>query len=417
MAQGLSRSPLAPDIMPDLSSIAGAKLACAASGSRYQGRDDLMLLLLQPGSKMAGVFTQSSMHAAPVEWSRDQIDAGHGLGVLVNAGNANAFTGSKGHEAVAACVSALHQKLVAHGYDIKERDILTASTGVIGEPLETDALITQFEGLISNLDEASWQVAAHAIRTTDTFAKGASLSTQIDGATIHITGIAKGSGMIAPNMATMLGFIATDANLSQSVLQACLCEVVETSFNAITVDSDTSTSDMVLLGATGAADHDEITDIADPRLAAFKGALKELAIDLAQQIVKDGEGASKFITIQVQGAADDAAAKRLGMAIGNSPLVKTAIAGEDANWGRIVMAVGKSGEKADRDKLQIAIGGIMIAQNGQRLDNYDEAPVAAHMKTDHIDILVDVGVGTGAATIWSCDLTHGYIEINADYRS
>ena len=417
MAQGLSRSPLAPETLPELAPIAGAKIACAASGSRYHGRDDLMLLLLQPGSKMAGVFTRSSMHAAPVEWTRDQIRSGHGLAVLVNAGNANAFTGSKGDEAVLACVSALHQRLAANGLDMLAEDILTASTGVIGEPLETTALIAQFDNLISSLDDAKWPAAADAIRTTDTFAKGASLSTQIDGIAVHLTGIAKGSGMIAPNMATMLGFIATDARLSQPVLQACLSEVVEASFNAITVDSDTSTSDMVLLGATGAADHAEITDAKDPRLAAFKSALTELAIDLAQQIVKDGEGASKFITIKVQGAADDGAAKRLGMAIGNSPLVKTAIAGEDANWGRIVMAVGKSGEKADRDKLKIAIGGVVIAENGQRCADYDETPVAAHMTTDQIDILVDVGVGSGSATIWSCDLTHGYIEINADYRS
>lgn len=412
MASPLPVSPLAPARFPDLPAIKGVELAVAASGTGYQGRDDLMLIRFAGDSQLAGVFTRSATAAAPVDWTRAQLAKGHGRAVLVNAGNANAFTGRKGIESVQLMTARLADQL-----GLEAADILTASTGVIGEPLDAAGLAACFAQLTDTLGQASWQAAANAIRTTDTFAKGASASCQIGGQTVTLCGIAKGSGMIAPDMATMLAFIASDAVLDQPVLQACLTAATRQSFNAITVDSDTSTSDMVLLGATGQAGHPPITSAEDPELAGFQAALLEVMQDLACQIVRDGEGASKFITIDVTGAASAASAHKIGLAIGNSPLVKTAIAGEDANWGRIVMAVGKAGEPADRDRLKISVGGIVIAAEGQRVADYDEAPVTAHMKQDSIHIAVDLGLGSGAARIWSCDLTHGYISINADYRS
>ena len=412
MASPLPVSPLAPARFPDLPAIKGVELAVAASGTSYQGRDDLMLIRFAEASQLAGVFTRSATAAAPVDWTRTQLAGGHGRAVLVNAGNANAFTGKQGMDSIRHYTASLADQL-----GLAAADILTASTGVIGEPLNAAGLAACFGQLTNNLGQVSWQKAAEAIRTTDTFAKGANASCQIDGQPVTLCGIAKGSGMIAPDMATMLGFIATDAVLDRPVLQACLTAAARQSFNAITVDSDTSTSDMVLLAATRQAGHSPVASADDPALAGFRAALLEVMQDLACQIVRDGEGASKFITIDVTGAVSDESAHKIGLAIGNSPLVKTAIAGEDANWGRIVMAVGKAGEPADRDRLKISIGGIVIAAEGQRVAAYDETPIAAHMKQSNIDIAVDMGLGSGVARIWTCDLTQGYISINADYRS
>ena len=404
----MTRSPLAPAQFPNLAPIAGVQLAVAQTGMKYQGRDDVLVMVFDEGTHLAGVFTTSATASAPVLCSREVAAGGSVRAILVNAGNANAFTGAQGVQTVIDCTTAL-----ASVFDIPASMIATASTGVIGEPLDATQITCLFESLKQDSGKASWQAAADAIRTTDTFAKGASQNLEIEGKTISITGIAKGSGMIAPDMATMLGFIATDAGIAKDTLSAMLSRLTNQSFNAITVDSDTSTSDSVYLAATGKAGMIE----SDSGLAAFEEALRDVMIDLATQIVRDGEGASKFITIDVTGAFDDLSAKRIGLAIGNSPLVKTAIAGEDANWGRIVMAVGKAGEPADRDKLAISIGGVPITHNGQRREDYDEAPVADIMKNDEIHISVDVGVGSGVARVWTCDLTHGYITINADYRS
>jgi len=404
-------SPLAPHAFPVLPDISGVALSTAASGMKYAGRDDMLLMRLEDGGTLAAVFTRSDMAAAPVAWCRQQL-AGGGAprALLVNAGNANAFTGDGGMAAVEACCRGMASRLgCAPG------EVMMASTGVIGEPLDTTILAAQFDSLVAGV--AGWQTAAEAIRTTDTFAKGAGASASIGSRTVHISGIAKGSGMIAPDMATMLGFIATDAALPRDVLAALLAEATKHSFNAITVDSDTSTNDSVYLMASGRAGNPPVSSAADPALDSFRAALDTVMQDLAKQIVRDGEGASKFITVRVAGAADDDAARRIGMAIANSPLVKTAIAGEDANWGRIVMAVGKAGAGVDPQQLDISVGGLRITAGGARLEGYDEAPVAAHMKGDEIDIEVRVGDGPGGARIWTCDLTHGYVSINADYRS
>ena len=403
----MDKSPLAPKSFPNLPQIAGVKMAVAQTGMKYLNRDDLLLMCFDEGTSFAGVFTKSATASAPVLASRAVADSGSIRAILVNAGNANAFTGARGVESVEACVSALSKTL-----DIPAEMIATASTGVIGEPLNADEITAHFAALAASAP-ASWQEAALAIRTTDTFEKGATASFTINGKNCVISGIAKGSGMIAPDMATMLGFIATDAGIASDDLSDILKRVTNDSFNAITVDSDTSTSDSVYLAATGQS----ATLKTKEDLTEFEEALRAVMISLATQIVRDGEGASKFITIDVTGAVSEASARRIGLAIGNSPLVKTAIAGEDANWGRIVMAVGKAGEPADRDKLAIAIGGIAITEDGQRRHDYDEAPVAAHMKGDEIRIYVDIGLGDGKARIWTCDLTHGYISINADYRS
>ena len=404
-------SPLAPHAFPVLPDISGVALSTAASGMKYAGRDDMLLMRLEDGGTLAAVFTRSDMAAAPVAWCRQQL-AGGGAprALLVNAGNANAFTGDGGMAAVEACCRGMASRLgCAPG------EVMMASTGVIGEPLDTTILAAQFDSLVAGV--AGWQAAAEAIRTTDTFAKGAGASASIGSRTVHISGIAKGSGMIAPDMATMLGFIATDAALPRDVLAALLAESTKHSFNAITVDSDTSTNDSVYLMASGRAGNPPVSSAADPALDSFRAALDTVMQDLAKQIVRDGEGASKFITVRVAGAAYDDAARRIGMAIANSPLVKTAIAGEDANWGRIVMAVGKAGAGVDPQQLDISVGGLRITAGGARLEGYDEAPVAAHMKGDEIDIEVRVGDGPGGARIWTCDLTHGYVSINADYRS
>ena len=404
-------SPPAPAAFPAMPDIKGVTLSTAASGMKYTGRDDMLLMRLDGSGSIAAVFTKSDTAAAPVQWCRQQLGAGgRTRAILVNAGNANAFTGDGGMAAVTACCEGVAAKLgCAAG------EVLTASTGVIGEPLDSAVLAARFDDLASG--SADWQAAAQAILTTDTFAKGASATAAIAGTDVQIAGIAKGSGMIAPDMATMLGFIATDAALPQPVLAALLADAANRSFNAITVDSDTSTNDSVYLMASGAAANAEVTAADDPALDSFRDALDRVMQDLARQIVRDGEGATKFITIAVTGAANDRAAHGIGMSIANSPLVKTAIAGEDANWGRIVMAVGKSGAGIDQSRLDISMGGVLIAAAGARLDDYDEAPVAAHMKGEEIDIAVKVGDGAGAARVWTCDLTHGYISINADYRS
>ena len=404
-------SPLAPDAFQPVPQIAGVTLATAASEMKYRGRDDMLLMRLADGATTAGVFTRSDTAAAPVTWCRERLrSAGAARAILVNAGNANAFTGAAGMAAVRACCEGIASRL---GYQAD--DILMASTGVIGEPLDTGVLEARFDDLATG--EADWRDAAHAIMTTDTFAKGASETTEIGGIPVTISGIAKGSGMIAPDMATMLGFIATDAAIPADTLAILLRRATATSFNAITVDSDSSTNDSVLLIASGAASHSPVDGADDPALDGFRTALDTVMQDLAQQIVRDGEGATKFVTVTVSGAADNAAAHRIGMAIANSPLVKTAIAGEDANWGRIVMAVGKAGEGIDQSQVGVSIGGILIAADGARVDGYDEAPVAAHMAGDSIEIEVTVGGGAGTSRIWTCDLTHGYISINADYRS
>ncbi len=404
----LAVSPLAPATFPALPAIAGVTMAAGEAGIRYKNRVDLLLMRFAEGTQAAGVFTRSKAPSAPVDWCRDALKLGTARALVVNAGNANAFTGKKGVEAVVASAAAA-SALVG----CKEQEVMLASTGVIGEPLPHTKLTAALPALNEAQRADAWEMAARAIMTTDTFPKAATRSLVIGGETVTINGIAKGSGMIAPDMATMLAFIATDANISAPVLQAMLGRVTEVSFNATTVDGDTSTSDTLMLFATGKSDA-AMDDIA---LQQFEVALKDLAVELAQLVVKDGEGASKFITIQVRGAEHDAAAKRIALSIANSPLVKTAIAGEDANWGRVVMAVGKSGEAANRDTLDVSIGGVLIASQGERVEGYDEAPVVAHMKGQDIVIEVDLHLGDGSAVVWTCDLTHGYIDINGSYRS
>ena len=411
-------SPFAPARFPALPAIAGLRLGAMAAGERYRKRADLTLMELAPGSTIAGVFTRSTMPGAPVLWCRKHIAKGKARAVVINAGNANVFTGRQGMDDVAATA-----KAVADAVGCKPSEVMVASTGVIGETLSVDRLVRAVPDLHGKLKgnqskNAGWSQAAKAICTTDTFPKGASATAEIDGKVVTIAGIAKGSGMIAPDMATMLSFLFTDAKLPSSVLVDLLRWAVGQSYNCITVDGDTSTSDSVLLAATGqGAKHGKVTDAKDKRLASFKVALLSVCQDLAKQIVGDGEGASKFITIDVTGAASAKAARQIAMTIANSPLVKTAIAGEDANWGRIIMAVGRAGEKADRDKLSITIGGVVIAEAGHPHPDYREEQVVPHMKGQFIDIVVDVGVGRGKARVWTCDLTHGYIAINADYRS
>ena len=417
----MEKSPLAPEKMPDLLPVKGFRLAVAESGIKYQDRPDLMLLVADQPAVIAGVLTTSRTASAPVDWCRKVLEGGTARAVFVNAGNANAFTGQAGVDTVEETAFA-----VADSIRASDDEVLLASTGVIGEPLDAGLMIRHLPAMQQSMNEAAsshqdlgqdWEQAAEAIRTTDTFAKATSRRLMLNGVEVTITGIAKGSGMIAPDMATMLSFIATDAAIAPAVLQAMTRRIADRSFNAITVDSDTSTSDTVLVLASGMAGNAEISDPASRDAEDFAAALHDLMVELAQLIVRDGEGATKFITITVAGAEDDQAARRMGLAIANSPLVKTAIAGEDANWGRIVMAVGKSGEKADRDQLSIAMGGVVIARDGQRVADYDETPVAEHMKGQEITIAVNAGVGDGAAVVWTCDLTHGYISINADYRS
>ena len=401
-------SPLAPDHFPDLPVIDGVRFATIAAGVRYQGRTDVMLAELAPGSTVAGAFTRSATRAAPVLDCQAKIGATSdtGAAILVNSGNANAFTGKGGVTAVEAITAA-----VADVCNIPQSRVFTSSTGVIGEPLPHDRITAVLADLKGALSDKGISDAAKAIMTTDTFPKGARAEVEIDGKTVSIAGIAKGSGMIAPDMATMLVYIFTDAVVSQPALQKMLSTHTDSTFNCITVDSDTSTSDSLILAATGASGADASES------DAFSEALHGVMLNLAHQVVQDGEGATKFVEIAVTGAATDDDAKTHGMAIANSPLIKTAIAGEDPNWGRVVMAVGKSGAAADRDRLSIRFGDIEVAKDGWRSPDYSEEAAAAHMKGQNITIAVDLGLGDGKATVWTCDLTHGYIEINADYRS
>jgi len=412
--QALPKSPLAPESFPVMEPIAGVRFATTNSGIKYEGRDDILLASFDAGTTAAGVFTRSKTAAAPILWCRKALKGGSGeaQGLIVNAGNANAFTGQAGLDSVNRVVEA-----VADVLECRPSRVFVASTGVIGETLPDDKIRDKLVDLRDNLGQASFEQAAAAIMTTDTFPKGAARQTRIGDGEVRIAGFVKGSGMIAPDMATMLAYIMTDAAISHEVLQGMLSEITDRTFNCITVDSDTSTSDTLMLFATGAAGNPQITDADDPALASFRDALEAVCLDLAHQVVRDGEGATKFISITVNGAEDDTAARRIGLAIANSPLVKTAIAGEDANWGRIVMAIGKAGEAADRDRIRIDIGGVPVAKSGRAVEGYDEAPVAEHMHGLDIDIVTDVGVGSGSATVWTCDLTHGYISINADYRS
>jgi glutamate N-acetyltransferase/amino-acid N-acetyltransferase len=408
----LQRSPLAPAAFPAMPPVSGARMATAACGVRYKNRTDVCLIELAPGSAMAGVLTRSLTASAPVLWCRRALKGGRGRAIVINSGNANAFTGSVGLASVERVVASTAKLLGA-----KKTEVYAASTGVIGERLPDERITEALAGLASKLDADRWQAAAEAIMTTDTYPKGATRTAEIGGVPVRINGIAKGSGMIAPDMATMLSFVVTDAKIPAKVLQTLLARGTDTSFNAITVDGDTSTSDTLLLAATGQAKHKRVTGPGDPHLKGFRAALNDLLLDLAHQVVRDGEGARKFVKIAISGAASKRAARRIGMSVANSPLVKTAIAGEDANWGRIVMAVGKAGEKAERDRLSITIGGVEVARKGEAVPDYNETPVAAHMKGQDIDIEVDVGVGRAAYTVWTCDLTHAYIDINADYRS
>ncbi|MEO0937490.1 MAG: bifunctional glutamate N-acetyltransferase/amino-acid acetyltransferase ArgJ [Pseudomonadota bacterium] len=401
-------SPLAPAQFPDLPVIPGVRFASVAANVRYTGRLDVMLAVMDPGTSIAGTFTRSSTRSAAVLDCQDKLGgaAEAGAAILVNSGNSNAFTGRAGAQAVEAICNA-----AATATGLPTARVFTSSTGVIGEPLAADRITAALDGLARSLDAGGIGDAAQAIMTTDTYAKGASAQVEVDGITVSIAGIAKGSGMIAPDMATMLVYVFTDAAIGQDALQALVSAQTDRTFNCITVDSDTSTSDTLLVAATGASGaqvegHDGFAD-------ALEGVMR----DLAHQVVRDGEGATKFVEVRVTGAANNADARTHGMAIANSPLVKTAVAGEDPNWGRIVMAIGKSGATADRDRLRISFGDILVAENGWGAPTYREEDGAAYMQQQELVIAVDLGLGDGAATIWTCDLTHGYIDINADYRS
>jgi len=407
-------SPLAPASAPDLPPVPGVRLATAQAGIRYSGRTDVLYVGLDAGTVPAGVFTRSKCPSAPVDWCREALTAGSARALVVNSGNANAFTGQRGRDAVA-----LTARIAAKAGACTETDVFIASTGVIGEPLDA----TKFEGVLADCaaraedGPEAWAAAARAIMTTDTFAKRATRTAEIAGTPVTINGIAKGAGMIAPDMATMLAFVFTDAALPQPVAQALLAEGADKSFNCVTVDGDTSTSDTLMLFATGKAGNAAVGEASDPRLAGFKAALDDLLIELAQLVARDGEGARKFVTVEVTGAESDRSAHRIAMSIANSPLVKTAAAGEDANWGRVVMAVGKAGEPADRDRLAIWFGDVRVAVGGARDPDYSEDAASAVMRESDIRVRVDLGLGTGRARVWTCDLTKAYVEINGDYRS
>jgi glutamate N-acetyltransferase / amino-acid N-acetyltransferase len=406
-------SPLAPQRFAALPPLAGVRLATGEAGVRYKDRTDVLLAVLALGTQVAGVFTRSRTASAPVEWCRTQLKHGSARVLVANSGNANAFTGQAG---VAGARSVAEAAAATVG--CRASEVFMASTGVIGEPLPAEK-ITRILGRVAEETSASgWRAAAEAIMTTDTFPKLATASATIEGTKVTINGIAKGSGMIAPDMATMLAFVFTDAALPAAVLQECLTAGVKPSFNAITVDSDTSTSDTLLLFATGkGARHAPIAKASDKKLTEFRRALDKLLLELALAVVKDGEGAEKLIRIDVTGAESSDAARRVGLSIANSPLVKTAMAGSDANWGRVVMAVGKAGEAADRDKLRISFGGHLVAEKGQRAPKYDEKIATKAVSGREVEISVDLGIGKGEARVWTCDLTHGYIDINGSYRS
>jgi glutamate N-acetyltransferase/amino-acid N-acetyltransferase len=406
-------SPLAPTVVPEMPPIDGIRLATAAAGIRYAGRTDVLMAILDPGTAVAGVFTRSKCPSAPVEWCRARLKKGHARALVVNSGNANAFTGKTGRAA-----TALTAKLASGVLRCKPDEVFLASTGVIGEPLDARAFDSVMEGLVQEASPEGWLDAAKAIMTTDTFPKVATATAKIGKATVTINGIAKGAGMIAPDMATMLSFVFTDAPLSSAALQALLKEAVADTFNAVTIDGDTSTSDTLLAFATGkAAGAPKIARAADPRLKAFRKSFFRVLQSLSEQVARDGEGARKLVEITVEGAVSKTSARRIAMSIANSPLVKTAIAGEDANWGRVVMAVGKAGEPADRDKLSIWFGGIRVAHKGARDPSYDEAKVSAAMKLPEISLKVGLGLGKGRDRVLTCDLTKEYVAINGDYRS
>ncbi|MDB5507509.1 MAG: argJ [Devosia sp.] len=405
-------SPLAPKTFPELPAIAGVRFATAEAGIKYKNRTDVLLMAFDPGTVVAGVFTRSKCPSAAVDWCRAVLPTGTARGLLVNSGNANAFTGSKGRDSVEKTA-----RYAAEALGCQPNEIYLASTGVIGEPLDA----TKFEGVLgetaSRMADGPFIDAARAIMTTDTYPKLAGATVEIDGTLITINGIAKGSGMIAPDMATMLSFVVSDMPISAAALQALLSREVRTSFNAITVDSDTSTSDTLIAFATGKAGIAPIESDADPRADIFAAALGDVLFDLAMLVTRDGEGATKFVAVHVEGATDDQSAQRIALSIANSPLVKTAIAGEDANWGRVVMAVGKAGEPADRDRLAIRFGDLLVAKDGERAAVYDEAATSVYMKGQDLEITVELGLGTGKFTAYTCDLTHGYIDINGNYRS
>jgi len=404
------RSPLAQPF-PALPVIAGATPRIARAGYKDWGRCDLTFVELAESTAVAGVFTRNVCCSSEVELGRINIAQGRARALVVNAGNSNAFTGYRGREAVEAIMDQ-----VAGHLGCAREEVFVSSTGVIGVPLPKDKARSGIEAALL-AEPCSWEEAANTIGTTDTFAKGATATAMVGGVKVTLSAVIKGSGMIAPDMATMLGYVFTDAAVDPAFLQTCLSEANRRTFSCITVDSDTSTSDTVLAFATGAAGNPPLMSAESPGADAFAAALHDVCRQLAHLVVRDGEGAQKFIAVTVSGAVSDESARRVGLAIANSPLVKTAIAGEDANWGRVVMAVGKAGEPADRDKLSIGFGGTWAAREGQPLPDYDEAPVAAHLKSQEITIEVDLGLGDGLATVWTCDLTHGYIAINADYRS
>jgi glutamate N-acetyltransferase / amino-acid N-acetyltransferase len=405
------KSPLAPDSFPALPDIDGVTLRVAQARYKEWDRCDLTYVELDEGTVVAGVTTKNVCCSTEVEMTRESLKGGSARALVVNAGNSNAFTGYRGREAVEAIMT----QVAAHlGCDRCE--VFVSSTGVIGVPLPKDKAQAGLKAVFT-ASPCSWEEVANTIATTDTFPKGATASAVVGGVTVQLSAIIKGSGMIAPDMATMLGYIFTDAVIAPSFLQELLSAANQKSFSCITVDSDTSTSDTVLAFATGKAGNDTLTSFDDPGADAFAAALNDICLQLAHLVVRDGEGAQKFIEIEVTGAVSNDSARRIGMSVANSPLVKTAIAGEDANWGRVVMAVGKAGEPADRDKLSIRFADKWVAQAGLATDSYDEAPVAAHLKGSEISIGIDLGLGSGRATVWTCDLTHGYISINADYRS
>ncbi|HET7191248.1 MAG TPA: bifunctional glutamate N-acetyltransferase/amino-acid acetyltransferase ArgJ [Pseudolabrys sp.] len=406
-------SPLAPTHVPDMPEISGVRLATGEAGIRYAGRTDVMLAVLEPGTTAAGVFTRSKCPSAPVEWCRAHLKKSRPRALVVNSGNANAFTGKSGRDACRFTA-----QIAGRAIGCKPADVFLASTGVIGEPLKAEAFEGVMEGLVAHAQPGGFLAAARAIMTTDTFPKVATAAAKIGKASVTINGIAKGAGMIAPDMATMLSFIFTDAAISAPALQGLLREGVADTFNAVTIDGDTSTSDTLMMFATGKArGAPPIARAADPRLKEFRNALHQVLANLAEQVARDGEGARKLVEIVVEGAASNASARRVAMSIANSPLVKTAIAGEDANWGRVVMAVGKAGEPADRDRLAIWFGGIRVAHKGARDPGYDEAAVSAAMKRPEISLKVALGLGKGRDRVLTCDLTKEYVAINGDYRS
>jgi glutamate N-acetyltransferase / amino-acid N-acetyltransferase len=408
-------SPFAPKSLPDVPEVAGVRFATAEAGIRYKGRTDLLLAVFDPGTTAAGVLTRSKTRSAPVEWCARSLQAGRARALVINSGNANAFTGKKGREAVDITAEA-----AAKAVGCSPGEVFIASTGVIGEPMDAGKFAHLLGRLANEAAPGAWESAARAIMTTDTFPKLATRRAKIGGAEVVINGFCKGAGMIQPDMATMLCFVFTDAAIERAALQELVARAADRTFNCVTIDGDTSTSDTLIAFATGGAERrgcPRIKDAGDERVTAFAAGLHDLLKELAILVAKDGEGITKFVTVEVEGAESDTAARRIGLSIANSPLVKTAIAGEDPNWGRIVMAVGKAGEAADRDKLSIRFGDILVAGSGERAASYDEATVARYMKGAEIVVRVDVGIGKGRAKVWTCDLTHGYIDINASYRS